>query len=114
MRQSRLARNRNFNQIQYQNIDLRRAGRASETPGQDNELNSQFASLTPSLRRVKGHREPKEALPPRTFDEMREDEIIKMLEDYQKQRLQEEPLKELEEALMDRTTASLNRRQKIT
>jgi len=59
-------------------------------------------------------REPKETIPPRTMDEEQEDEIIRLLESHQKMRLQEDPMRELEEALMDRTTASLNRRQKIT
>lgn len=52
----------------------------------------------------------KEALPARTFDESREDEIIRLIEAHQRERLQIDPMRELEEALMDRTTASLNRR----
>ena len=52
----------------------------------------------------------KEVLPPRTIDQAQEDEIIKILELQQRQKLEENPMKELEEALMDRTTASLNRR----
>ena len=52
----------------------------------------------------------KEILPPRTIDQDQEDEIIKILELQQRQKLEENPMKELEEALMDRTTASLNRR----
>ena len=56
----------------------------------------------------------KEALPARTFDANREDEIIALIEDHQKERLRMDPLRELDEALMDRTTASLNRRLKET
>ena len=37
-----------------------------------------------------------------------------MLELHQRKRLEQDPIRELNEALMDRTTASLNRRQKIT
>jgi hypothetical protein len=73
-----------------------------------------MTTLTPNLRRVKGFKEPKETLPPRTFDESREDEVISLLEEHQRKRLEEDPLRELDEALMDRTTASLSRRQKIT
>ena len=56
----------------------------------------------------------KEALPARTFDANREDEIIALIEDHQRERLRTDPLRELDEALMDRTTASLNRRLKET
>jgi len=56
----------------------------------------------------------KEALPARTFDENREDEIIALIEGHQRDRLRMDPLRELDEALMDRTTASLNRRLKET
>lgn len=59
-------------------------------------------------------REQKETLPPRTIDESQEDEIIRILEMQQRQLLEQDPMKELEEALMDRTTASQNRRQRIT
>lgn len=59
-------------------------------------------------------RESKETLPPRTIDEAQEDEIIRLLEVYQRKRLEEDPMRELDEALMDRTTASMNRRHKIT
>ena len=52
----------------------------------------------------------KETLPPRTINQEQEDEIIKILEMQQRQKLEQNPMKELEEALMDRTTASLNRR----
>ena len=52
-------------------------------------------------------------LPPRTINEEDEDEIIKQLEAYQRQRLEENPMRELDEALMDRTTASQNRKHKI-
>lgn len=69
-------------------------------------------SPSPVLRRANG-REGKETMPARTFDESREDEIIQMIEDHQKHRLEVDPMRELEEALMDRTTASLNRRNKI-
>ena len=53
-------------------------------------------------------------MPPRTIDEAQEDQIIKLLEIQQKKRLQQDPMRELDEALMDRTTASMNRRQKMT
>jgi hypothetical protein len=53
-------------------------------------------------------------LPPRTINQEQEDEIIRILEAEQRQRLEEDPMKELEEALMDRTTASMNRRQRVT
>lgn len=52
-------------------------------------------------------------MPARTFDESREDEIIQMIEEHQRHRLEIDPMRELEEALMDRTTASLNRRNKM-
>lgn len=52
----------------------------------------------------------KEALPARTFDEAREDEIIALIEQHQRDQLKKDPMRELEEALMDRTTASLNRK----
>lgn len=64
------------------------------------------------MRRLNG-REGKETMPARTFDESREDEIIGMIEQHQKHRLEVDPMRELEEALMDRTTASLNRRNKV-
>ena len=59
-------------------------------------------------------RESKEALPPRTIDEAQEEQIIKLLEIQQRKRLELDPMRELDEALMDRTTASMNRRQKLT
>ena len=40
-----------------------------------------------------------------------EDEIIRLIELHQKERLSKDPMRELEEALMDRTTASLNRKK---
>lgn len=52
-------------------------------------------------------------LPPRTIAEEDEDEIIAHLEAIQRQRLEEDPMRELDEALMDRTTASHNRKHKI-
>ena len=52
----------------------------------------------------------KEALPARTFDETREEEIIALIELHQREQLKRDPMRELEEALMDRTTASLNRK----
>jgi len=58
----------------------------------------------------KHHRESKEQLPPRTIDADQEDEIIRLLEEQQRELLEQDPMKELEEALMDRTTASQNRR----
>lgn len=45
-------------------------------------------------------------LPPRTINAEQEDEIVKMLEEEQRQRLEQDPMRELDEALMDRTTAS--------
>jgi hypothetical protein len=52
-------------------------------------------------------------LPPRTINEDEEDEIVKQLEAYQRQRLEIDPMRELNEALMDRTTASHKRKHKI-
>jgi hypothetical protein len=52
-------------------------------------------------------------LPPRTINAEQEDEIVKMLELEQRQRLEQDPMRELDEALMDRTTASQNRRKQI-
>jgi len=52
-------------------------------------------------------------LPPRTINAEQEDEIVKMLEMEQRQRLEQDPMRELDEALMDRTTASHNRRKQI-
>ena len=52
-------------------------------------------------------------LPPRTIAEEDEDMIIAHLEAIQRQRLEENPMRELDEALMDRTTASHNRKHKI-
>jgi len=68
--------------------------------------------ISPTVRRGNG-REGKETLPARTFDESREDEIIELIEQHQRRRLEIDPMRELEEALMDRTTASLNRRNKM-
>mmetsp|Transcript_1499 Transcript_1499/g.1986 ORF Transcript_1499/g.1986 Transcript_1499/m.1986 type:complete len:181 (+) Transcript_1499:73-615(+) len=94
---SRLAGARNFVNLNDQRVDT--------------EFHHSGDDLTElTLRRGKGFREPKETIPPRTIDESQEETIIHMLEEYQKQRLQEDPLGELEEALMDRTTASMNRR----
>ena len=56
--------------------------------------------------KVVGGRETKEAIPPRTITEEQEDEIMRILEREQRRLLQLDPMKELEEALMDRTTAS--------
>ena len=50
-------------------------------------------------------------LPPRTINPEQEDEIVKALELEQRQRLEQDPMRELDEALMDRTTASQNRRK---
>jgi hypothetical protein len=69
---------------------------------------------TPTTLRRGNGREGKETMPARTFDESREDEIIAMIEEHQRQRLEIDPIRELEEALMDRTTASLNRRNKMS
>ena len=62
---------------------------------------------------IKACLSPSNMLPPRTINEEDEDEIIKQLEAYQRQRLEENPMRELDEALMDRTTASQNRKHKI-
>ena len=70
-------------------------------------------AVSPKVRKQTA-RENKDSIPPRTIDPEEEDEIIRMLEIEQKRRLEEDPMRELEEALMDRTTASHNRRQKIT
>jgi hypothetical protein len=80
----------------------------------DIERKYSFPPASPALRKSSSIRESKETLPPRTIDEAQEDEIIRLLEIYQRKRLEEDPMRELDEALMDRTTASLNRRQKIT
>jgi hypothetical protein len=56
---------------------------------------------------------PNGAIPPRTINEEEEDEIVAQLEAYQRQRLEIDPMRELDEALMDRTTASQNRKHKI-
>ena len=61
------------------------------------------------VRRNSG-REYRESIPPRTVDEVQEAEIIRILELEQRKLLEEDPMRELEEALMDRTTASQNRR----
>lgn len=82
------------------------------------EPSDEEGSVTNSIRHKKNQkqqrrgstREFKEALPPRTIDEDQEDEIIRILEQQQRQLLEQDPMKELEEALMDRTTASQNRR----
>ena len=50
-------------------------------------------------------------LPPRTINPEQEDEIVKQLELEQRQRLEADPMKELNEALMDRTTAGKNRKK---
>lgn len=49
---------------------------------------------------------PSGILPPRTINADEEDEIIAQLEAYQRERLTIDPMRELDEALMDRTTAS--------
>mmetsp|Transcript_34021 Transcript_34021/g.52316 ORF Transcript_34021/g.52316 Transcript_34021/m.52316 type:complete len:234 (-) Transcript_34021:331-1032(-) len=51
--------------------------------------------------------------PARTIDKEQEDEIIKKLEEEQRQLLEKNPMKELNEALMDRTTASQNRKKQM-
>jgi hypothetical protein len=56
---------------------------------------------------------PNGAIPPRTINEEEEDEIVAQLAAYQRQRLEIDPMRELDEALMDRTTASQNRKHKI-
>lgn len=56
---------------------------------------------------------PNGVIPPRTINEEEEDEIVAQLEAYQRQRLEIDPMRELDEALMDRTTASQNRKHKI-
>ena len=78
----------------------------------DNNEQSYSMGISPTVRRGNG-REGKETLPARTFDESREDEIIELIEQHQRRRLEIDPMRELEEALMDRTTASLNRRNKM-
>ena len=78
----------------------------------DNNEQSYSVGVSPTVRRGNG-REGKETLPARTFDESREDEIIELIEQHQRRRLEIDPMRELEEALMDRTTASLNRRNKM-
>jgi hypothetical protein len=80
----------------------------------DIERKYSFNPISPGLRKGSSFRESKETLPPRTIDKEQEDEIIRLLEIYQRKRLEEDPMRELDEALMDRTTASMNRRQKIT
>jgi hypothetical protein len=80
----------------------------------DIERKYSFNPISPGFRKVSSFRESKETLPPRTIDGEQEDEIIRLLEIYQRKRLEEDPMRELDEALMDRTTASMNRRQKIT
>jgi hypothetical protein len=80
----------------------------------DIERKYSYPPASPALRKLSSTRESKETLPPRTIDEAQEDEIIRLLEIYQRKRLEEDPMRELDEALMDRTTASMNRRQKIT
>ena len=80
----------------------------------DIERKYSYPPASRALRKSSSIRESKETLPPRTIDEAQEDEIIRLLEIYQRKRLEEDPMRELDEALMDRTTASLNRRQKIT
>lgn len=75
---------------------------------------SLVSASSPAFRKGSSFRESKETLPPRTIDSEQEDEIIRLLEIYQRKRLEEDPMRELDEALMDRTTASMNRRQKIT
>lgn len=52
-------------------------------------------------------------LPPRTINPEQEDEIVKQLEQEQRKKLREDPLKELNEALMDRTQAGKKRKNKI-
>jgi hypothetical protein len=52
--------------------------------------------LTPSLRRAKNLREPKETIPPRTLDEAKEDEYIRLLVLHQRQLLEEDPIRELD------------------
>lgn len=52
-------------------------------------------------------------IPARTFNLDLEDEIVAQIEAHQRQRLEIDPMRELDEALMDRTTASQNRKHKI-
>lgn len=56
---------------------------------------------------------PTGTLPPRTINAEEEDEIVAQLAAYQRERLTIDPMRELDEALMDRTTASQNRKHKI-
>jgi hypothetical protein len=85
----------------------------SQQYNKDIERKCSLNATSPGLKRA-CQRETKETLPPRTIDEAQEDEIIRLLEIHQRKRLEEDPMRELDEALMDRTTASLNRRQKVT
>jgi hypothetical protein len=110
MRPSRLTRNRHSHPTEQFDVKPIK-GKCFKAV--DSDTSSQYNSLNPGLTLSRG-KDSKEALPPRTFDQSREDEIIELLEEYQRVRLQEDPLSELDEALMDRSTASLNRRQKIT
>ena len=59
-----------------------------------------------SSPRSKACLSPSGMLPPRTINADDEDEIIAQLEAYQRERLTIDPMRELDEALMDRTTAS--------
>ena len=53
-------------------------------------------------------------LPPSPINPEQEDEIVMQVELEQRKRLREDPLKELNEALMDRTQAGKNRKCKIS
>lgn len=106
MRQPRVSRTRNS----FSKIGVSPALFHSK----DIERKYSLNPISPALRKGSSFRESKETLPPRTIDGEQEDEIIRLLEIYQRKRLEEDPMRELDEALMDRTTASMNRRQKIT
>jgi len=49
---------------------------------------------------------PNNIIPQRTINEDEEDEIVAQLAAHQRHQLTIDPMKELDEALMDRTTAS--------
>ena len=81
----------------------------------ESDVDSQEQFACPSVgyksgKRKNSCRDYRESIPPRTVDEVQEAEIIKILEQEQRKLLKEDPMRELEEALMDRTTASQNRR----
>jgi hypothetical protein len=71
MRPSRLARNRNFNP-NTERIQIRQVPKDIDPY---KSLSPSPSQMTP-IKKSKGYKEPKEALPPRTFDESKEDEII--------------------------------------